>query len=77
MRLYRHVARFPVSDPAGRVLPVQEPDLTGDLGRRLNVFDTGSLRRILGYRWSDHVSNERLLRESRMRLYVSQLCNTV
>ena len=41
--------------------------LTGDLGRRLNVFGTRSLRRILGYRWSDHVSNERLLRESRMR----------
>ena len=41
--------------------------LTGGLGRRLDVFGTGSLRRILGYRWSDRVSNERLLRETRMR----------
>ena len=41
--------------------------LTGDLGRWHNVFGTRSLRRILGYRWSDHVSNGRLLGESRMR----------
>ena len=41
--------------------------LTKDMGSRLNVFLTKSLRRILGYRWSDYVSNERLLRESRMR----------
>ena len=52
IRLYGHVARFPASDPAGQIL---------------NVFGTGSLRRILGYHWSDHVSNERLLRENRMR----------
>ena len=36
-------------------------------GRELNVLGTGSLRRILGCRWLDHVSNERLLRESLMR----------
>ena len=41
--------------------------LTKDLRRRLNSFGTKSLRRILGYRWSDFVSNERLLRETRMR----------
>uniref|UniRef100_A0A8C4Q5Z7 Endonuclease-reverse transcriptase n=1 Tax=Eptatretus burgeri TaxID=7764 RepID=A0A8C4Q5Z7_EPTBU len=41
--------------------------LTKDLRRRLNSFGTRSLRRILGYRWSDFVSNERLLRETRMR----------
>ena len=41
--------------------------LTGDLRNRLNVFGTRSLRRILGYRWSDRVSNERLFRETRMR----------
>ena len=32
-----------------------------------SIFSTRSLRRILGYRWSDHVSNEWLLGESRMR----------
>ena len=41
--------------------------LTGDLRSRLNVFGTRSLRRILGYRWSDCVSNERLLRVNQMR----------
>uniref|UniRef100_A0A8C4Q8Q3 Uncharacterized protein n=1 Tax=Eptatretus burgeri TaxID=7764 RepID=A0A8C4Q8Q3_EPTBU len=41
--------------------------LTKDLRRRLNSFGTRSLRRILGYHWSDFVSNERLLRETRMR----------
>ena len=41
--------------------------LTKDLRRRLNSFGTRSLRRILGYRWSDFVSNERLLRETQMR----------
>ena len=41
--------------------------LTRDLRRRLNSFGTRSLRRILGYRWSDFVSNERLLRETQMR----------
>ena len=41
--------------------------LTRDLRWRLNSFGTRSLRRILGYRWSDFVSNERLLRETQMR----------
>ena len=41
--------------------------LTRDLRRRLNSFGARSLRRILGYRWSDFVSYERLLRETRMR----------
>ena len=35
--------------------------LTKDLRRRLNSFGTRSLRRILGNRWSDFVSNKRLL----------------
>ena len=38
--------------------------LTRDLRQRLNSFGNG---RILGYRWSDFVSNERLLRETQMR----------
>ena len=42
-----------------------------DLRRRLNYFGTSSLRRILGYRWSDFVSNERLLRETQMRCVTS------
>ena len=41
--------------------------LTRDLRWRLNSFGSRSLRRILGYRWSDFVSNKRLLRETRMR----------
>ena len=41
--------------------------LTRDLRRTLNSFGTRSLRRIHGYRWSDFVSNERLLRETQMR----------
>ena len=41
--------------------------LTRDLRWRLHSFGTMSLRRILGYHWSDLVSNERLLRETQMR----------
>jgi hypothetical protein len=41
--------------------------VTGDLGRRLNSFGTISLRRILGYRWFDFMSNERVLHEAGMR----------
>ena len=41
--------------------------LTRDLRRRLNSFGSRSLRRILGNRWSDFVSNEQLLRETQMR----------
>ena len=41
--------------------------LTMDLRRRHNSFGTRSLRRTLGYHWSDFVSNERLLRETQTR----------
>ena len=41
--------------------------LTKDLRCRLNSFSTRPLRRILGNRWSDFVSNEWLLRETQMR----------
>ena len=48
--------------------------VTKDLRRRLNSFGTRSLRRILGYRWSDFVSNERLLRETQMRFVTCIVC---
>ena len=48
--------------------------LTRDLRWRLNSFGTGSLRRILGYCWSDFVSNERLLRETQMRFVTCIVC---
>ena len=41
--------------------------LTKNLRRRLNSFGTRSLQKILGYHWSDFVSNEELLRETQMR----------
>ena len=41
--------------------------LTRDLRWRLNSFGTRSLRRILGYHWSDFVSNKWLLGETLMR----------
>ena len=41
--------------------------LARDLRWRLDSFGTRSLQRILGDRWSDFVSNERLLREIQMR----------
>ena len=41
-----------------------------DLRWRLNSFGTRSLRKILGYRWSDFVSNERLLRDSNEICYL-------
>ena len=41
--------------------------LIRDLRRRLNSFGVGSLQRILGYCWSDFVSNKRLLRETQVR----------
>ena len=44
--------------------------LTRDLRQRLNSFGTRSLQRILGYRLSDFVSNERLLRETQMRFII-------
>jgi hypothetical protein len=42
--------------------------LTAQLRTRLNSFVTKSIRRILGYRWDDFVPNQRLLRETGMRL---------
>ena len=42
--------------------------LTSALKSRLNSFCTKSLRRILGYRWFDRVSNHRLLQEAEQRL---------
>ena len=48
--------------------------LIKDLRWRLNSFGTSSLRRILGYRWSDFVSNERLLRETQMRFVTCIVC---
>jgi len=41
--------------------------LTKGLRWRLNSFGTRSLQRIIGYHWSDFVSNEQLLRETQMR----------
>ncbi len=43
--------------------------LNSDLERRLNVFGTKCLRRIMGYRWNwnNFVSNQRLLHETESR----------
>jgi len=64
--------RMKVRDFRSLVLPVllygcETWTLTRNLRGRINYFGTRSLRRILGYRWSDFVSNERLLRETQMR----------
>ncbi len=40
--------------------------LTSSLRSRLDSFGTGSLRKILGYRWYDFVPNQRLLQETGM-----------
>ena len=48
--------------------------LIRNLRRRLNSFVTRSLRRILGYCWSDFVSNEQLLRETQMRCVTCIVC---
>ena len=45
--------------------------LNSDLERRLNVFGTKCLRRIMGYRWNDFVSNQRLLHETDSRPVIS------
>ena len=37
--------------------------LNADLKRRIDAFGSKSLRRIMGYRWDDFVSNEQLYRE--------------
>ena len=41
--------------------------LTNDLNHRLDSLGTSSLRRILGYRWTDFMSNDRLLEETSMK----------
>ena len=41
--------------------------LDARLGQRLDAFVTSSLRRILGYRWVDRVSNKAVLRKATMR----------
>ena len=41
--------------------------LNTDLKRRIDAFGTKCLRRIIGYRWYDFVSNQRLLRETDSR----------
>ena len=46
--------------------------LTGSLERRINSFGTKSLRRIMGYRWFDRISNDRLLTETDSR-YISDM----
>ena len=45
--------------------------LNSDLERRLNVLGTKCLRRIMGYRWNDYVSNDRLLHETESRPVIS------
>ena len=41
--------------------------LNTDLKRRIDAFGTKCLRRIMGYRWNDFVSNQRLLHETGSR----------
>ena len=41
--------------------------MIGELRRRLNSFGIMSLRRILGYRWHDHMCNDLVLREAGLR----------
>ena len=41
--------------------------LNSELKRRINSFGTKCLRRIMGYRWFDYVSNQRLLHETDSR----------
>ncbi len=45
--------------------------LNRDLERRLDVFGTKCIRRIMGYRWNDLVSNQRLLHETGSRSVTS------
>ncbi len=48
--------------------------LNSDLERRLNVFSTKCLRRIMGYRWNDFVSNQRYLHETESIHCTSIVC---
>ena len=47
--------------------------MTKGLKNRLNVFATRTLRRILGYRWSDFITNDRLLQETALRPVTCQI----
>ena len=74
----RYLSRTKVSVFRTLVLPVllygsETWTLNGDLKRRLNAFGTKSLRRIMGYRWHDHVSNQRLLCETDMGTVTCQI----
>ena len=58
------------------VLPVfqyscQTWTLSGELGRGLNSFVSMSLRRILGYRWHDYMSNNRVVGLSQVTCIVT------
>ena len=44
--------------------------LTNDLNHQLDSLGTSSLRRILGYRWTDFMSNDRLLEETSMKKHL-------
>ena len=48
--------------------------LTRELRQRLNSFGARYLRRIIGYSWSDFVSDEWLLRETQMRFVTCIVC---
>ena len=47
--------------------PCETWTLTGDLRSRLDSFCTMALRRILGHRWHDYISNDLALREAGRR----------
>lgn len=48
--------------------------LKADLKRRLDVFGTKCLRRVMGYRWYDYLSNQRLLCETELEFVTSIVC---
>ncbi|XP_069983518.1 uncharacterized protein [Penaeus vannamei] len=49
--------------------------LSSALESRLDAFYNKSLRRIMGYSWQDHVSNQRLHRETGMRPVDCTICD--
>ena len=57
---------FPCLSCRSRCIPAR-PGLSGVLRRRLNSSGTMSLRRILGYRWHDYMSNDLVLVEIGLR----------
>ncbi|KAG0716212.1 putative uncharacterized transposon-derived protein F52C9.6 [Chionoecetes opilio] len=48
--------------------------LNSDLKRRINAFGNKCLRRIMGYRWDDYMSNQRLHRETESRPITCIVC---